>query len=495
MEKDYTIAIDDDEIIADNTLIWRDLYAAQYALGTPFQLILADGNILHVEKVMRIITKKRMVATATWKGKSVVAKLFYDPESGKRHLEKEVAGVRALEANNIPTPSLYYVGTANDKRIKVLLFERIFHATNLQVGWEHQCDSNALLPQLLNIVYELATHHVLGILQKDLHLKNFLVNERQVYTLDGGQVVHLPHMLSQKESMDNLALFLSQLGVGQEAIQERLYKHYADARGWYQRPKDKRRLFSLIQQWFAWRWQRFSKKIFRESTEFTRFRAWLKRGMVCRDYMATEMITFLRRPDAVFKDKANKILKLGRSSTVIKVRLDDRNYVVKRYNMKGVSHRLRRMLRHTRAYQSWLIAQKLQLFFVPTAKPVAFIDKRWLGFRGKSYYMTEFVDGMHADDYFIRHHADEEAIDAMVRKICQLFYKLQKLGISHGDLKITNILVNQDAQPVIIDLDGAKMHASAISLRKAWKKELKRFLRNFDGQEGLKAKFKQALFG
>jgi hypothetical protein len=106
------------------------------------------------------------------------------------------------------------------------------------------------------------------------------------------------------------------------------------------------------------------------------------RGMMRRDHAGVEFHQFMQQPETVFARADAIMLKNGRSSTVIRVNLDGLELVVKRYNMKNIWHRLRRALRHTRAHQSWRLAQKLNLFYVNTAKPVAYLEANVLGMRG-----------------------------------------------------------------------------------------------------------------
>jgi tRNA A-37 threonylcarbamoyl transferase component Bud32 len=177
----------------------------------------------------------------------------------------------------------------------------------------------------------------------------------------------------------------------------------------------------------------------------------------------------------------------------VKITLDGNDYVVKRYNMKNFWHRLRRCLRQTRAASSWRLAQKLSLFDIPTARPVAFIEKRFFCFRTTSYYVTEYVSGEHAGEYFSRHYNQNEKTTNMIKRISMLLKSVAKIEITHGDLKITNILIDSADQPVLIDLDGASEHFSLIGLRKAWQKELERFLFNFNANPMLRKKFESEL--
>lgn len=493
MANDYTKAIAHSDAYEQNTLTWNELYEAQFAFNLPFQLELKTGGVLLAEKIVRVVPKRRMVVFGVWQGKPVVAKLFFDPGHAKRHHEKDAAGVKLLQSHHILTPKIYHQDVSVDQCIDVILYERIFAAKCLEDRWRAKQSVEAMMPSMIAVIHVIAAQHSSGVMQHDLHLKNFILDEKNIYTLDGAQVESVGQPLSKKMSMKNLSLFLSQLGVGVLTQQIELFRHYAKARGWVTNEKDENNLRFLINHWNEHRWKRFEKKIYRECSHFSRFSDWDTVCMFDRRYASSELMHFMINPDCAFDHPTSKILKDGRSSTVVQVTLDNRRFTVKRYNMKSFWHWLRRCLRPTRASKSWRMAQKLKLFFVATATPVAFIDWRYFGLRGQSYYITEFVSGEHAGEYFQRHQDQEEKTSAMVQNIVALLKNLAKLDMTHGDLKMTNILIDNHEKPVLIDLDGAREHLNASSLQSAWREEIKRFLKNFDDMPKVKAMFVKEL--
>jgi tRNA A-37 threonylcarbamoyl transferase component Bud32 len=156
-------------------------------------------------------------------------------------------------------------------------------------------------------------------------------------------------------------------------------------------------------------------------------------------------------------------------------------------------HQLRRSVRATRAAKSWELAHKLNMFGVPTARPVAFIEKKLLGMRSQSYFISEYVSSEHIGEYFNRQRKDEVKTAVMIEKTANLLKLLQKLQMTHGDLKMTNILVNANEQPVLIDLDGAAEYFSMTALQRAWQRETDRLLRNFEDKPDLQEKFRSIL--
>ncbi len=491
MERNYTVNMFSAKSSSSAVMTRRQLHHANFGFDARFTLSLPEGE-LYVEKIVRIIPQKRIVAFGMWQDKFVVAKLFFDSYA-KRNMDKDKVGIEILREQMIPTPALLYAGVSADRQINVLLFERIHEGQSLAEVWRHALEMEEIYPILKSVIIELATQHVLGVLQQDLHLKNFLLTEKIIYTLDGGQIKAFPPLLPKPVSMQNLALFLSQLGVGAEKIQEKLFRHYAKLRGWLLKKEDVSELFLLIKQHNDARAQQFEKKIFRECSDFSKISYATMTGMYDRQYAGPEFVKMLQDPDVLLDARETQWLKKGRSSTVGKVTLDGREFVIKRYNMKNVWHRFRRSMRVTRAAKSWRLAQKLYLFGVPTAKPAAFIEKKWLGLRSKSYYVTEYVSGEHLAAFFARCNDDENKIARMIKRVMALLRNVTKLDITHGDLKITNILIDACEQPLLIDLDGAREHLSRSGLRRAWQKEMRRFLANFNEKPALQKKLHEAL--
>lgn len=469
----------------------KQLLKADRSVPVPFQLnLLGNENNLLCEKVVRIIPRKRLVAFGTWNNEPVVAKLFYDPSKAERNFDDDLSGIEALETSGVPTPKVLFKGVSEDKRIYVLIFQRIFDAQSLEEIWQQKQNAEELESIMRLITIELATQHVLGIVQRDLHLKNFLVAPNKIYTLDGGSIDQEDGILPKEQSLQHLALFFSQLGVGTEKLRENLFEEYVKARGWIVRPADCEYLQKALKKYNKSRWERFQKKIFRDSSAYVYKQTAQRKMMYDREYASEEFLNFLKNPEAIFSQTDIQILKNGRSSTVVKVRIGNQLLVIKRYNLKNVWHWLRRCLRPTRATMSWRLAHLLRLFGVPTAKPVAFIENQFLGLRGTSYFVMDYIAGEDLGSYFTNHANDEKQCEMMAQQVMKLLNNLAKLNITHGDLKMTNILI-ENQRPVLIDLDGMIEHKTWYSLHRAWKKELNRFMRNWDNRPAIRTLFEK----
>ncbi len=473
---------------------WKLLKKADRLIPVPFILKLRnEGKPLYCEKVIRVIPGKRIVVFGEWDHKPVVAKLFFNRSKAKKHLQRDLKGIEILTTANVPTPKLYFDGTDVKKHIHVLIFEKITDSCNLDLLWQEKTDVEEHTPLMRAVTIELATQHVMGIVQRDLHLKNFLVTSKTIYTLDGGSIEYFEGgPLPKKESLEHLGLFFAQLGAGTQELQKQLFDLYASSRGWIVRPADTLLLQQSIQNSLMQRWERYQKKIMRNCTAFAHMRRLATTIMVDREYQSENFLHFLKHPDIYFAKSDTQLLKAGGSSTVVKIRIDQRFFVVKRYNIKDMFHWLRRCIRPSRAVKSWQLAHHLRLEGISTAKPIAYIEKNFLGLRGKSYFIMEFVPGIHAGDYFSQYQPNKIAYEHTAQRIVSLFKNLAELRLTHGDLKMTNILLDHD-KPVLIDLDGMYQHNGNRSFKRAFHKEMQRFMRNWEGFPSIKEMFQRLL--
>ena len=297
------------------SITWKLLRLADRLMKVPFYLHLEDSeDPLICEEVVRIIPGKRLVAFATWGQQEVAVKLFYERGKAKRDAERDIFGTETLMQANVPTPKLLYKGVADKKKkIHVLIYQKIVDAKSIETLWHEKKNPQELLPMLQAVILELATQHVLGILQIDLHLKNFLVTEKNIYTLDGGKISRFDRPLDKKTSMEYLALFLVQLGVGVSELQTKLFLFYAKSRGWLLKPADILFFDKMMFKNNKERRKRYLKKIFRTCTAFKKITRFNRSIMYDRNYESTEMLKFLEKPELFLQDNTATFLKKGNS--------------------------------------------------------------------------------------------------------------------------------------------------------------------------------------
>ena len=171
-----------------------------------------------------------------------------------------------------------------------------------------------------------------------------------------------------------------------------------------------------------------------------------------------------------------QVIKDGDTCHVSRLVWNYRDVVVKRYNHKGLIHSLRHTIKKSRARKAWLHARRLGSLNIATPKPVAYIEHRRGLLVWQSYLVTEYVDGQMLYD-FVRDDtvAERQRLDA-IRKVVELLDELWKHGVTHGDLKHTNVLVTENG-PVLTDLDAMAAHRWTLLYRSRQKKDVARFLK------------------
>lgn len=445
-------------------------------------LPLADGSSVTRGETLRQLPGKRDVFAGTWKGRAVIAKVFLDSRRGAVHAQREADGLMAFHAGGIAAPTILYRGMDQHNN-PVILLQRIQPAESLAHGWA-LADADrrqVLLAQMMDV---LVRQHEAGVCQTDLHLDNFLLSGGTIYSLDGAAVESQTQPLGQARSLENLALFFSQLLPEHDVSGVETARLYADRRGW---PHDliDRELPGLIRSQRLGRWLNLRPKLYRECS------AIVHRQSAAGEYFAARtMDEALQQlaldPDATCPGEPGRLLKNGNTATVWRTRLDEMPVVVKRYNIKNRRHALKLAGRQSRASISWSNAHMLKLFGIATPRPLALVYRRKTALARVSYFIAEAVPGPDLRAWIDSHGDDAAAIDGIAAEVATLLRRLHALCITHGDMKATNIIVH-DGMLYLIDLDAMRRHRSIRRFRRAWRRDMQRFLANWSSQPAVLA--------
>jgi len=148
---------------------------------------------------------------------------------------------------------------------------------------------------------------------------------------------------------------------------------------------------------------------------------------------------------------------------------------MKRYNPKGAAYELLHKGQISRARKSWLNAHLLRFMGISTPEPVALIEQQPALGQRCSYFICKFQSGQSSWDYFCQQSADKiiaEKLLAVLKHLCDY-------NITHGDLKGSNILIEQE-QIYLLDLDALTQHKFRWQFNKNWQGDKQRFLKNWD---------------
>ena len=457
-----------------------ELHKAGRAPEVPLSITLADAAgpaQLQLLSLLRVLPGQRYVGAGVWRGRPVLAKLLVGSKAS-RNFERELAGVRLLAEQGLTTPLLLADGLQAGEG-GWLLFEFLEQAESLAEAWSAVQDLPLLADEqqavLADALSAIGQMHLKGLWQEDLHLDNLLRQNGRLYLIDGaGICAEQPGKpLSRNKVLENLGVFFAQLPKNLEPFIEELLVHYLLSNGEHALPLEA--LLKQVEKVRAWRLNDFLNKVGRECTLFSVQRGAFALRAIRREEEAA-MLPVLARADDLLEQ--SHLYKAGGAASVGKVDVAGRTLVVKRYNIKGFAHWLKRFWRPSRAWHSWREGNRLAFLGIATPKPLALLETRFLWLRCKAYLVTEYLPGPDIIERFAPYIEHGDAPESELQALDVLFADLIRERISHGDLKGHNVFWD-DGRWALIDLDSMCQHRSLSSFAPAYARDRARFMRNW----------------
>jgi len=415
--------------------------------------------------VARVLPGRRVSGLATHAGEVVFAKMFYG-DNARRYWQRELVGARRLQSANVNTPQVLATGASADGEGFVVLFEPLHEPHNLADGD---------LEDMLAAVQLLADMHDASLIQTDVHIFNFLRYEGKYFAIDTDGI-RRAHLLRQHFA--NLAMLLAQRAPVADVDIDDVWAAYSAARGAYvSRMGSAEQLRKLTAAARQQRVRRYLKKTQRQCTEFVHQKNFRFNFLCDRDHFS-QLQRFMLFPESFVGDGTP--LKLGNSSTVVRIHVEGVPYIVKRYNIKGPLHRVRRWFKK-RARNAWCNGHLLAFLNIATAKPVALLELRWGWFNDVCYLVMPDCGERNLGQALVNR---PEEIAQLAAPTLDVLRGLKAAGLQHGDLKATNFVIDESLVR-LIDYDAVQTGSNASDLR--------RFLANWEDQPALKAQWQQAL--
>ena len=457
-----------------------ELQKSGRAPGLPLSIELADAAgpaQLQLLSLLRVLPGQRYVGAGVWRGRTVLAKLIVGAKAA-RNFQRELTGVRLLAEQGLTTPQLLADGLQEGEG-GWLLFEFLEGAHSLGDAWDAVASLPVLADEQVAVLAEalaaIGQMHLKGLWQEDLHLDNLLRQGGKLYLIDGAGICveEAGKPLSRQKVLENLGVFFAQLPISLEPFIEELLVHYLLSNGEHALPLEA--LLKQVEKVRAWRLHDFLNKTGRDCSLFS-----VQQGAFALRAIRREeepaMLPVLARADALLDQ--GHLYKTGGAASVGKVEVDGRTLVIKRYNIKGFAHWLKRFWRPSRAWHSWREGNRLAFLGIATPKPLALLETRFLWLRGKAYLVTEHLPGPDIIERFAPYVEQGNAPEAELVALDRLFADLLRERISHGDLKGHNVFW-ADGRWALIDLDSMCQHRSASSFAAAYARDRARFMRNW----------------
>lgn len=219
----------------------------------------------------------------------------------------------------------------------------------------------------------------------------------------------------------------------------------------------------------------------RLSKHFCHQQSWWQRSIIDRQFLCRKMDELIATPDAFFSEH---ILKSDASNTttVVKITINDRAYVIKRYNIKGIWHGIKRAIQPSRAIHCLYSALKLRSLGIATVRPVGIIEKRFGCFRRRAYFIYEYLEGIDGFEAFDLTQLHSPLTVVRAKNTIALIKQLHQYHIVHRDLKASNFIFQKD-KAYFIDLDAVTFYRSHQRAARRKNKDIQRFLLNWHTEQ------------
>ena len=471
-----------------------ELKGAGRSPAVPLSVTLADAagsGELQLLSLLRVLPGQRYVGAGVWRGTPVLAKLLVGGNAA-RHFQRELSGVRLLAESGVTTPLLLADGLKEGEG-GWLLFEFLEGSRSLGDAWADVEGQTPLSDEQSLVLGEalaaVAQMHGKGLWQDDLHLDNLLRHNGHLYVIDGGGIkAETPGQpLSRQQVLQNLGVLFAQLPKRLEPFVEELLVHYLLANSEHALPLEA--LQKQIDKVRHWRMKDYLDKAGRDCTLFSVERSASGLRAIPRTEV-TAMLPVLDNADALID--GGHLYKTGGAASVARVEVQGRGLVIKRYNIKNTAHWFKRFWRPSRAWHSWIEGHRLDFLGFATPKPLAVLESRFMGLRGRAWLVTELLDGPDLMSAFAPYVENGEVPEEQLAALQQLLAQLIHERISHGDLKAYNLFW-KDGQWALIDLDAMSQHVTQMSFAPAFAKDRARLLRNWPVESALYKRLDESL--
>lgn len=170
-----------------------------------------------------------------------------------------------------------------------------------------------------------------------------------------------------------------------------------------------------------------------------------------------------------------ELIKDGSRSKVGSYQLKSgREVILKYYYPTHIVKKLRNRLTGSRCRRSWIAAHGFLHLGIPTPRPLAIAEFHQLGlFNSMSFLATDHVKGVQL------RFLEKSRYETIAPALRSAFETMAEFRLAHGDLKNTNIVINEDNEITFVDLDATRFNLSEKSWERAQTHDRKRFHKNW----------------
>jgi len=421
-------------------------------------------------RLIREIAGTRRIYSALWQEQPVIVKIFYRRFGAYRHTMREWRTLRKLAALQIACPEPLFYGKTGEGHWAIVT-ALIADSQEMFGLFGSMDDEQKRMQLLMSVVGHLAHLHIRGVEQEDLHLGNFLWAANRIYLLDPARIRFYEGPVPITKGLYQLATLCGYWPANQESQIEQFVRKYFAARGLSFSSQHLDHILKMIRSHRERLIRRRLQKSLRDSKRYITLKSGTLRGVFSRELWAQKQAAELAGQIDTLMNHG-KILKRGNTCFVSLVEISGRAVVIKRYNHKGLWHSIRQTLKGSRARRCWLYGHRFDELKIPTAAPLAFIEKTQGPLVYCSYILNDYVEGTKLCNFLRDLSRTEAEQTEAVERVEAILRQMEEYHITHGDLKPSNIIITSGG-PVLIDLDSVRVHRTGLSFRRARAKDLR----------------------
>ena len=143
-----------------------------------------------------------------------------------------------------------------------------------------------------------------------------------------------------------------------------------------------------------------------------------------------------------FNDEAVDILKNDSSSTVVKILCGTKKFVIRRDNFRNIFKFIKRVFSKSRSRKLWEKGRRLKKYGFKTLEPLILIEDSIFYVRLRSYIIYELLEGVTFKECFSNPELSRSEKERIAAKLVDAIESWHSVGVTHGDPKAGNVLVN-----------------------------------------------------
>lgn len=167
--------------------------------------------------------------------------------------------------------------------------------------------------------------------------------------------------------------------------------------------------------------------------------------------------------------------------------------LLKRFNLRGVTHMLTRLLLFTRGSRSWTYGRELRAAGINTPRPLAMVEDRVGPLRLRSFVLTESAEGTPLPEFLATTTLSSVELDQLAGQFARIWHRLGELRLVHGAMHASNFLVTKDQCLQLINLDGMWRHWFDATFLHRRDRDWLRFMSAWRDQPEIGAAFRAAV--